>query len=240
MNLATILRETIKPELNRLYTESPTDGDWGWFCREHAYHCYFLCRMLGFSVVIKQGDFLARKPFVPGDRWEGVSSFGQEGGHAWCQVEHIVPVDISVNFEFFCGEFPWVDLVYGTEQVDKYSVYYTMDEETHKKQDVDESSLPRLMYLERETIALSENDLQECPFSFLRKPRKNGLGELFGNDIFHKLTMHLYDLATHKTVRLTKARKPKAVLEAVRDRYVNATEEIRTIIELNHKSEIDL
>lgn len=49
MDLETLLRDTIRPELNGIYTEPPSSrggGDMGFFCKEHAFHCMFLCSML--------------------------------------------------------------------------------------------------------------------------------------------------------------------------------------------------
>ncbi len=47
MNLESLLRDVIKPELNGIYTEPPASRaggtDMGLFCREHAYHVFFQC-----------------------------------------------------------------------------------------------------------------------------------------------------------------------------------------------------
>src|SRR5271157_940189 len=63
MDLEALLRDVIKPELNRIYTEPPSalhgGADMGLFCREHAFHCAVLCILLGFPAAIKRGDFSA-------------------------------------------------------------------------------------------------------------------------------------------------------------------------------------
>jgi len=60
MNLETLLRDVIKPELNGIYTEPPASraggADMGFFCREHAYHSFFLCKMLGHDAAINRGE----------------------------------------------------------------------------------------------------------------------------------------------------------------------------------------
>jgi len=241
MDVEAILRDKIKPELNKLYTSAPDlssrGGDWGWSCREHAFHCYFLCRMLNLNAIIKRGDFTARKPPRPGDHYCGISSYEGSDDHAWCQVGDVIPVDLSVNFEYFSGAFPWIELVFGPVSRHEYTVTYTPEEEEFRQDTKMRASHARLSYLERHTVSISDDQLLVNPYAFLIRPPRDGIGDVFGNDIFNKITMHVYGLATRKCERMTKNRRGmRDVLPVLQERYPNATLEIRRILAENRNT----
>ena len=190
MELEFLLRDLIKPELNKIYTEPPAQRgggqDMGFFCREHAYHCYFLCRMLRYDAAIKTGDLTFS--FDTSFLW---TSFNSGSDHAWCEVSRVVPVDLSVNFQFYGTAPPNIDLIYGPGERGAYSVSYIADATDYEQHVYDRPAHPSIAYLERETIPLSYGDLLDDPHRFLIKPPGHGgMVALFGDHIFSSINLH--------------------------------------------------
>jgi hypothetical protein len=205
MELETLLRDLIRPELNKIYTEPPSSrggGDMGLFCKEHAFHCMFLCEMLGHAAVIKRGDLTFRL-----EDSTVYSSFGTNSDHAWCKVDDTVPVDLSANFEYYPADAPNIDLVYGSGKRGTYTISYTADSREYERYIEDRTTLPRIYYLETETVELTPGDLLDDPHRFLIKPPQGGIVELFGRDIFSAINLHLLDLAVGKCKRLGSVKK---------------------------------
>jgi len=233
MKIVDLLKDQIKPELNKLYSEAPSGGEWGWFCREHAFHLYSLSKMLGLSAEIKRGDLFGRSTGKAEECGTIISSFRDYSDHAWCKIGDVVPVDLSANFEYF-PDFPWVDIVFGEGQVGKYTVCYALDDKTHDTQKGDTCAGACLLYVERQTLDPSVEELLGNPYLLLRQPPKDGLDVVFGKDIFNKVTLHLYELAMGRAERLTRSsRGPSHVLPVIRKRYDDATNEIVKVIETN-------
>ena len=94
----------------------------GFFCKEHAFHCMVVCRMLGHDASIKRGDLTFRL-----DESTVYSSFGSDTDHAWCWVNGTVPVDLSANFEYYESVAPNIDLIYGSGLRGRYTITYELD-----------------------------------------------------------------------------------------------------------------
>ena len=96
MDFVNGLIEKVKPELNHIYTEKPFvtagGGDFGWFCREHALHLYGVATLLGKNAEICVGDVLLRRP-----QGDSFYSIGATSGHAWCCIDELAPVDVSLT-----------------------------------------------------------------------------------------------------------------------------------------------
>jgi len=230
MDFETLLRDTIRPELNGIYTEPPSSrggGDMGFFCKEHAFHCMFLCSMLGHGSIIKRGDLTFRL-----ENTRVYSSFGDDADHAWCQVDGTVPVDLSVNFQYYVSDAPNIDLVYGSGQRGSYTISYTADIPEYERQIDDRTSLPRLYYLETESIEIATGDLLDDPHRFLIKPPRGGMAELFGHNIFNAINLHLFDLANGKTKRLTTYKDSKSTVRTIGNRYATATAKVKALLGL--------
>lgn len=229
MNIEHLLRDLIKPELNGIYTEPPSalhgGGDMGLFCREHAFHCLALCGMLGLRATIKRGDFTAIL-----DERTGVTSYDDWSDHAWCQIGDLCPVDLSANFDFYGTGLPSLDFVYGVGQRGAYLISYTHDTELYREHMEDRDHLPRLSYLERETVEIPLGDLLLDPYIFLTKPPRGGLEEIFGKGCFNSINLHLLDLALEKTRRLTTYKDSKSSIRTIVSRYRNATERVRKLM----------
>jgi hypothetical protein len=230
MDIDILLRDLIRPELNKMYTEPPSSrggGDMGLFCKEHAFHCMILCRMLGHSAVIKRGDLTFRL-----EKSTVYSSFGTDTDHAWCQVDDTVPVDLSANFEYYESDAANIDLVYGSGQRGPYTISYTADTSEYERDIADRTALPRLYYLETQSVELAMGDLLDDPHCFLIKPPRAGMTELFGRDVFSAINMHLLDLANGKTKRLTTYKDSKNTVKTIVNRYPQATAKAKALLAL--------
>jgi hypothetical protein len=228
MELEILLRDLIKPELNKIYTEPPSSrggGDMGLFCREHAFHCLFLSKILGYNAVIMRGDLTFTL-----DGYNIYTTYQSGSDHAWCQVRDAVPVDLSVNFEYYGAGVDNIDLVYGSGQRMKYLVSYTENAAEYESHIHDKTRLPRLSYLEKETVEIPLRDLLDDPHRFLIKPPRAGMAELFGKDIFSEINLHLFDLANGRTKRLTTYKDSKNTVKTIGSRYPMATEKINKIL----------
>jgi hypothetical protein len=178
MDLEALLRDVIKPELNRIYTEPPSlrgGEDMGLFCKEHAFHCHVLCSMLGFKTAVKRGDLTLNL-----DGHTTFTTYKHTSDHFWCQIADTVPVDLSANFEYYEKRAPNIDLVYGAGRRGEYAISYTADSVEYAKLLSDQPRHPWLCYLERQTVDLPMNDLLDDPHLFLTKPPRGGMQELFG------------------------------------------------------------
>lgn len=229
MAIEHLLRDLIKPELNGIYTEPPSalrgGGDMGLFCREHAFHCLALCGMLRLRAAIVRGDFTAIL-----DEKTGVTSFGDHSDHAWCQIEDVCPVDLSANFDFYGTGLPSLDLVYGVGRRGPYLISCTDDTELYQRRMDDRGHLPRLSYLERETVRIPLDDMLIDPHVLLTKPPRGGLEEIFGKGCFNSINLHLHDLALGRTKRLTTYKDSKSAVRTIVARYRNATERVRKLV----------
>ncbi len=229
MNLETLLRDVIKPELNGIYTEPPASraggADMGFFCREHAYHSFFLCKMLGHDAAINRGELA-----FSFDDSLVYRTLGSGADHAWCQVQDIVPVDLSINFQFYETRPPNVDIVYGSGQRGAYSISYLADVDEYERWVDAESPSPRIAYLKRETVGISAIDLLDDAYRFLVKPPSGGMGKIFGRHIFSSINLHLLDLANGKTKRLTSYKDSRSTVRTIGSRYPQAIEKVKQLV----------
>ena len=146
-DIENLLSTIIKPELNRIYTEAPSQrggGDMGLFCKEHAFHCWALGRLLGFQTTLKRGELTFKL-----DRETKYTSFKSGLGHAWCQCADIFPVDLSANFEFYPRDCANIDIVFGAGQRGNFRISYMYDPEEYEKAIETIVTHPFIAYLER-------------------------------------------------------------------------------------------
>lgn len=231
--ISVILREKIKPELNKLYTERPDagdergQGDFGWFCREHALHCYFLFLMLGQPVTIRRGGITAWRS--DGSK-KYVSTVGSDSDHVWCEVAGIMPIDLSVNFEYYCGSFPWVDIVFGSGRFREFDVSYGTDRTAHEAALATPPERPLIDYCEHSAVTSSPDRLLQDPYSFLCRPPDGGLVAHFGDDIFAAISLHLFLLATGEAHRFTRDCRGRPGFELVAKAYPGARERVAALV----------
>lgn len=188
-----ILAEKVKPELNFLYTERPfeADGglDFGWFCREHAYHGFFLAKALGFDADIRRGH--VRIHDAEGE--EVVTTFGETADHAWLRIGDQCPTDLSLTLRHIHADMPAIRLIAGQGNRDEYQISYSTTGDSETPQGP--AGMGRIHYCETQLLSIPERDLFNDPFLLFPKPEKDGLTDVFGQDIFHQITMHLLKLA---------------------------------------------
>ena len=230
MQLKRILESVIKPELNAIYIEPPflIDGGWdcGWFCREHALHTYVLARMLRKEATIKTGDFV-----IHSEDGIGITSIKTGADHAWCEIEAVAPVDLSMTFAHFEGRFPHLPIVYGTGPAGHFAVRCFSSEEDVRNDPG--AGTFAISYIERETVKSAPEKLVRSPYSFLYAPAKGfpKWTEIHGDEIFSQTTAHLYRLARGNIRPLASSQSPKQIIKFIKSRYPNATKKILSIIQ---------
>jgi hypothetical protein len=229
MSLRSVFETAIKPELNAIYVEPPfmMEGGWdcGWFCREHALHTYVLASMLHQSASIRTGDFV-----IDSEDVTGITSINSGADHAWCEIEGIMPVDLSMTFVHSKGRFPYLPIVYGTKAAGRFDVRYFLSDDDL----VNESGAGSfaISYVERQTIKPDVKELLEFPYQFLYAPPA-GLKkwtEIHGLEIFSKTTAHLYRLAKGYLKPLCRRRSAKQIIKFIKSHYPNAVRDILSTI----------
>lgn len=225
MQLQNILERRIKAELNAIYTEPPgvTSGghDCGWFCREHALHTYVLALMLGRHAAIKIGDFK-----IDSAEGEGLTTIDSGADHAWCEIDGVVPIDLSMTFVHFHGQFPKLPLLYGTGTIGAFTSRYFTAEADFLHDDA--AGTFAISLLERQSISPPLSDILQQPYSFLHLPLNDAprWTEIYGSDIFSKTSLHLYKLALGHLEPLFHSRPAKGILKFIKTHYSNATNQI--------------
>ena len=208
----------IKPELNHIYTEPPsnthTGRDLGWFCREHALHIYGLAKLLNLQANICLGDFVLRRP-----GGESFTSIGDKNDHAWCTISKVSPVDVSFTIKYIYPDIEDVSLIYSDNHSlsSPFNVQYAInidDKEFDKLQDSD-----RLLigYNEKSKIEIDVIDLFENPFQFLHMPSPGmpTFPQIFGDDVFYAITIHCYKIVTEDIKPLYSYRNPKEAVKGI-------------------------
>jgi len=232
MNLQESLSQHVKKELNHIYTEPPkiiSGGlDFGWFCREHALHLFVLSKLLGKEAKICIGDF---KLHAPDDKI--FSSAKDPSDHAWCIIDDVEPVDVSITIKYLSKGYSDIPLVYGcTEGVGReFSIYLFKgldDEELMSK----ESNPGTVIYNRKEVLDFAPQDLLDDPFQFLY-PTPPGLPkftELYGNDIFYRITWHCYKLTKDEIKPFYPYRNFKSTMNAIIKFNEEACDRIKQIL----------
>jgi hypothetical protein len=234
MSLRSVFETAIKPELNAIYVEPPfmMEGGWdcGWFCREHALHTYVLASMLHQSASIRTGDFV-----IHSKEGTGITSINSGADHAWCEIEGIMPVDLSMSFVHFKGRFPHLPIVYGAQPTGKFSIR-CLSSESDLANDLGIETFA-ISYIERQTSRPGVEELLRFPYRFLHPPPE-GLKkwtEIHGSEIFSKTSAHLYRLAKAHMKPLSPSRSSKQIIKFIKSHYPNATNEILSMIHARAK-----
>ncbi len=230
MKLLRYLLGVGKRELNHLYTEPPAfrngGRDEGWFCREHAFHTYFVARILGISCSIKRGHFAALLP-----QGGGLTSFDTDGDHAWCSVGACVPVDLSIGFLYY-PDYPQLQsAIYGIGKNGSFEVEYTTNAEAFRSLLTRTVESPRLRYLELPFSQPDDKTLLEAPETFFYASNESGWLSLYGPDVFSKITLHIYKLVRGDVVPLCGKLDPPTSFRYIRTRYSAARAKIHALLD---------
>lgn len=209
MSVLKTLRERVAPELNHLYTVPPSENpggvDYGWHGREHALHAFLVARMFGASAELCTGDFAVLSRFVP-----PLTSMDRSDDHAWCSINGVAPVDLSMTFKHY-GNAPQLrSAIVGEGRNGDWDVQYADDESV-----LDESVQNRneIIFIEKTIREDSAAALLNDPYLLLQPPRPDDAGSwhtLYGPAIYAKITLHCFGCANGgaKSIRHRMTRQP--------------------------------
>ncbi|HEY4270674.1 MAG TPA: hypothetical protein VGM65_01600 [Candidatus Udaeobacter sp.] len=182
--------------------------------------------MLRKEATIKTGDFVTHS-----EGGVAITSIDTGADHAWCEVDAVVPVDLSMTFVHFKGRFPHLPIVYGTEPAGKFAIRYFSSEEDARSDPAAGTFM--ISYIERETVKSTPDELVRSPYRFLYAPAKGfpKWTEIHGDEIFSQTTAHLYRLARGDIRPLASSRSAKQIIKFIKSRYPNATNRILSLIQ---------
>ena len=196
-----------------LYTEPPRLDtlDWGWFCREHAFHTYLLAKLFRFDAKLKVGHLAIGFP-------ERHQSVIPDVNHAWCEVQSVSPIDLSAEFSKF-PHFP--NLVRpvlgqgtnGAFEVRQFTKHEEFDFEMNSRRNAFS-----LNYLEFEFTAPSDEILVRNPSKFLLASNPECLVNTHGPRLFAGITLHLRDVVLGHANPWFKTHDPKSVVRLLDER----------------------
>lgn len=198
MNVCEALSNSVRLELNHIYTErpfeTPAGSDMGWFCREHALHVAALGEMLGEPTQICCGDIVVR---IPGDIT--VSTIGTGSDHAWCGVSGMTPIDASMTLRYIAPNQKDVLGVCPQRQGDLvgFTLHYEKNAEDSSFKEYLHSTERLIAYNEKALVNTTVVDLLNDPFRFLHSPPPGAPSflEIYGPDVFYAISAHLYKVA---------------------------------------------
>lgn len=218
MDICQSLADSVRLELNHIYTERPfqtaTGYDMGWFCREHALHLSVLAEMLGHRAQLCCGDIVLNIPGII-----KIFTLGSNNDHAWCCINGEAPFDASVTLKYLaptqtdiravCPRHP--ELLSGIEL--KYEQGLT--DQTFKS--VLEANDLLIAYNEKLIVSTNLIELLAEPFDFLHRPAPGNptFTEIFGGDVFFAITAHLHKLAQGEVKPLRIYRSPKDTVRGI-------------------------
>jgi hypothetical protein len=218
-----------KHELNLLYTEPPafrnSGADEGWFCREHAYHTYFLLRLLGHESDIELGDFAVRMP-----TGFGITSYGTDSDHAWCGVRDLAPIDLSMDFRYRAQLPNLESAIVDRDGVGPYKIFYFYGQPELESWFHRAPESPQIAYLVNDVPRLDAITLLNDPSSFFFPTDSSGWLRLYGADIFCRITMHIYEVVQARVSPLCANFDPQSAFRYVRTRYASSRADIERML----------
>jgi hypothetical protein len=229
MNLERVFRDKIKPELNFLYTEPLSDreggGDFGWFCKEHAYHGLLVAKALGCKAEIRRGHI-----FIVTRSGTGIlSSFGEDRDHVWLSVNEVWPVDLSLTLKYIAPQLAPVDLVYGQGPRGEYQIRYAVGEA--EEPEAQPSAFHTLHYAELGVLPHPAESLLENPVLLLDRPERGGLTEELGQEIFAQVTLHLVRVAKGEiNPQVGYAKDAIQAFKRIKDRNPDARQKVKQMM----------
>jgi hypothetical protein len=203
-----MIRATALKELNFILHEAPAeDGDWGWFCREHAVVIHAVAHLLGHTATVMEGLLVMQD----GTHTLATIPFG----HAWNIINGERLIDSSITTYHMTTqfqEFTGVDTKHPENCPYPVTVFDKIPSTLKDPNRTDALSYYRKESFEFEPIGLMEN-----PYQFVHRPEGDtpDLLASFGRDIFFKLAYHIYLVHQGQTKPLHKSLQAEAALEAV-------------------------
>ncbi len=229
MSVLKVLRQKIAPELHTLYTATPlqtTGGlDPGWRGREHAFQVFFVARMFGTPADLRSGDFAVLSRFVP-----PLTTLEREAKHAWCSVNGINPVDLSMTFAFFENVPQLRSAITGEGPNGDWHVRYAEDESIL---DGNFESENEILYIERQLHAGSPSALLDNPYLFLPPAISDHPEEWsarHGPDIHAKISLHCFRYAMGEARSIRNHPTREAAVAWIATNYPDPQTAIRKLI----------
>lgn len=203
-----MIRATALKELNFILHEAPAeDGDWGWFCREHAVVIHAIARMLGHNASVVEGLLVMK---------DGAHTLATiPFGHAWNVINGERLLDSSITTYHMTMQFKEFTCV-DTKHPDScpYSITsFDKIPSTLKNPNREDG----LSYYRKERFEFEPINLMENPYQFIHRPEGDtpDLLTSFGRDIFFKLAYHIYLVHQGQAKPLHNSHKAEDALEAV-------------------------
>lgn len=211
------LRNIITPEANHLLTEPPgwpkPSGDFGWFCREHAFICSVLCYSLGHPVQLVHGDVSIVQPS------KLISTAGHIFKHWWCTSHFVEILDISLNLKHLHSPLLHSPPVIGIGTNASFSVVVAH----HKNVNEIPNFLPTIAYSPIETLPHTAEDLVKNPRIFLDTDESS--------DISARCCIHISRLINGLVGSYTHGFDQSSALEAIRRLYPDARKQIKKLVQ---------
>jgi hypothetical protein len=195
MSVLKTLRERVAPELNHLYTAPPSEIpggiDYGWHGREHALHTFLVARMFGATAELCTGDFAVLSRFVP-----PLTSMDRNDDHAWCSINGVAPVDLSMTFKHY-GNAPQLrGAIVGEGRNGDWDVQYADDESVL---DENVQNQNEIIFIEKTIREDPAEALVNDPYLLLHPPRPDDASSwhtLYGPAIYAKITVYCFGCAS--------------------------------------------
>jgi hypothetical protein len=233
MSVLKTLRERVARELNHLYTtppaETPAGIDCGWHGREHALHTYFVARMFGGTAELCVGDFAVLSRFLP-----PLTTMEREMDHAWCTVNGVAPVDLSMTFALFANAPQLRNAVVGEGRNGDWEIQYAEDDSA-----IDDSFSNRneILFVENEIVELPDLELLRNPLVFLSKSASSSpqsWQSRLDPEIYAKITLHCFNVAHGRAANVRHRLSRDDAVAWIATNYTEAEGEILTILRQTH------
>jgi hypothetical protein len=216
-DIQVCLRNTITPEANHLLIEPPgppkPPGDFGWFCREHAFICSILCRWLGYELQIVRGDVSIVQPSrVP------LSSAGHEFKHWWCTSNFAEVIDISLNLRHLHSPLSHFPPIIGIGTNGPFSIIVSH----HKNANEIPRVAPIIAYSPIEMLPHTAEDLAENPQLLLDTDEAARIAA--------RCCIHISQLIRGQVESYINGFDQASALASIRCRYPNARKQIQKLV----------
>ncbi len=218
-----------KRELNLLYTTPPAtrNGAWdeGWYDREHAYHTYFLLRLLGEEAAIEIGQFAVCAPNA------SIATYGSDATQAWCATSTVAPIDLSMDFRYRATAPQLSGPIAGCEAPNgDYSIFYCRDAASFESWLDAPSTGPSIGFLATDAPVPDFATLLDHPETFFHSGNDGELLRLYGPEIFCRITMHVYKVAQGHVPPLAGKLDARAAFQHIRGNYQSSRLKIHRML----------
>jgi hypothetical protein len=220
---------TAKRELNLLYTEPPAmrqgSVDEGWHAREHAYHTYFLLRLLGEEARLEIGHFALCAPGM------GITTYETDRNHTWCVTAEVAPIDLSMELSYR-PNVPQLGgpIVGAGTQNGPYTIHCFREAPGFEAWLDGPLADPSIGYLATAAPVPDAATLLDHPEQFFLPGTHEELLQQFGPEIFCRITMHVYKVAQGHVPPLAGKRDARSAFQHIRSHYPSSRVKIQGLL----------